>query len=284
MDQFFESGDYNSHHSFYASENRASSEWSASSYAGTPMTRDPSTGSATTTYSDEIIQSPSSEHAAFDSPWSPVHVNNYDSLWSPTSDSSHDMTFPSTSYNFPYTPDATERWWVFYDFVADVEPGQQPYWRLRPGLPSTDQFPATRVVEESPRSQAHDGMFFCMFEGCPKSFRRKADLDRHIKQIHIAADKREKYPCDWKRCIRSREPFHRRDHQREHLRDFHHEDLMRRGSSNKEDEEWWRQRKVNPEWWRCARCLGRVKVEEDGYVCPVCRISCEPERQYFRSR
>ncbi|KAI1276315.1 hypothetical protein F5Y07DRAFT_399573 [Xylaria sp. FL0933] len=158
-----------------------------------------------------------------------------------------DETFPSTGYTFDYEtgatdspiyePGSTERWWELYDFVADVEPDQQPYWGLKPGLPSTDPFPATRAVEESPRSQAHDGMFFCMFEGCPKSFRRKADLDRHYQQTHTSADTTGEYPYYWKKGPRSRDSFHRRDHLREHFRDYHNEDLLRRGS-NKEDEEW----------------------------------------------
>ncbi|KAI0424005.1 hypothetical protein F5Y09DRAFT_163734 [Xylaria sp. FL1042] len=278
MVQFFDSSDFHNHHPFYTPESRASSEWSGSPIAGTPMIRDPSTESAITTYSDEIIQSPNLEYESYNSPWLPMPMSDHDSPWSPTSDSNHDMGFPSTSYN------ATESWWEFYDFIVDVEPGQQPYWRLKPIFQPTDQFPVTRVPEESPRPQTIDGMFFCMFPECPKSFGRKADLERHYKQIHTSAEEKEKFPCDWKKCDRLKEPFGRRDHQRDHYRVYHKEDLMRRGSSNKEDEKWWNERKVIPDWWRCARCLGRVKVEEDGWVCPACRTICEQQRQDFRSR
>ncbi|KAK5628781.1 hypothetical protein RRF57_004496 [Xylaria bambusicola] len=119
---------------------------------------------------------------------------------------------------------------------------------------------------------------------CAKSFRRKADLERHYNQVHISSELKKKFPCDWKKCQRGRDPFHRRDHQRDHYRDYHMEDLMRRGSSSREDQKWWNTRKIIPDWWRCTRCLERVKVEEHGYVCSICRAPCEQDRQFFRTQ
>ncbi|KAI0532555.1 hypothetical protein GGR58DRAFT_517642 [Xylaria digitata] len=202
----------------------------------------------------------------------------------------HDITFSPTNYgplNIPHTSEYGNEgdWWSYYDFITDVEPA---YWRLKPCFTPTDQLPSTRPAEDlSPavrRSPTNEGMFICLAHGCTKSFRRKADLERHYSQLHISAEEKAKFPCDWKKCQRNRDPFHRRDHQRDHYRDYHHEDLMRRGSSGREDPNWWSTRKVNLDWWRCARCLGRVKVEEYGYACPNCRISCETERQYYRTQ
>ncbi|KAI1421114.1 hypothetical protein F5Y12DRAFT_61543 [Xylaria sp. FL1777] len=280
MSQFFDSSDLYNHDPFHPPERRASSEWSASSNYGTPMTRDSSRESAITTYSDDIVQSPNSEYEC--SFWSSMPVGDHDSLRSPVSDSSHDIAFPSTSYQPAYMANE-ENWFLYYDFVADLEPGQQPYWRLKPGIEPTHQLPATRAAEESPRSRTSEGLFICLHKGCTRSFRRKADLERHYLQIHQPAEKKAKYPCDWKRCQRAKEPFYRRDHQRDHYRDYHNEDLMRRGSSSRENQKWWNERKVKLNWWRCTRCLGRVKVKEYGYLCPVCRSSCEQERQYFRT-
>ncbi|KAI0973873.1 hypothetical protein F4678DRAFT_389442 [Xylaria arbuscula] len=282
MSQFFDSGDFYNHYQFYAPERRTSSEWSASPSAGTPMTRNPSIESANTTYSDDLIMTPSPEWRSYN--WSSVPISDHDPLWSPLSDSSHDNTFSLPSYNTPYMSNVGENWWEYYDFIADVEPGQQAYWRLRSDFEPTDQLPATRVAEESPRSQTSEGMFFCMEKDCPKSFRRKADLERHYSHIHTSAENKAKYPCDWKKCQRAKEPFYRRDHQRDHYRDYHHEDLVRRGPSSREDQKWWSDRKIKLDWWRCARCLGRVKVKEYGYTCPGCRTQCEPERQYYRTR
>ncbi|KAI1306189.1 hypothetical protein F5Y03DRAFT_394736 [Xylaria venustula] len=282
MSQDFDSSDFYNHYQYYVPDSRASSDWSGSSSAGTPMTRNPSIESANTTYSDDLTRTPSSEYGSYN--WSYIPISNQDSLWSPMSDSSHDNTFPLPSYNTPYMPNMGEDWWVHYDFVADVEPGQQPYGRLNPRFESTDLLPATRIAEESARSQTSEGMFFCMEKDCPKSFRRKADLERHCSHIHTSAENKAKYPCDWKKCQRAKEPFNRRDHMRDHYRAYHHEDLLRRGSSSREDQKWWSERKIKLDWWRCARCLGRVKVKEDGYSCPICRTNCEPERQYYRTR
>lgn len=123
-----------------------------------------------------------------------------------------------------------------------------------------------------------------MKKDCERSFRRKADLERHYSQLHTSAEQKAKFHCDWKKCQRAQDPFHRRDHQRDHYRDYHNEDLIRRGSSSREDEKWWSTRQVNLDWWRCARCLERVKVEEYNYRCPRCKTGCEQERQHYRTQ
>ncbi|GAP83278.2 putative egg shell [Rosellinia necatrix] len=173
------------------------------------------------------------------------------------------------------------------EFIGGEEgPDPQAYY-LNPQ--HTGQPPATGEAEHlsTPiiHHQSKDGMFHCQEPGCTTSSRRKSDLTRHYEQLHMPLSEKPKYPCDWKKCQRAQEPFHRRDHQRDHYRDYHHEDLTRRGSApSREDQEWWNSRKVNLEWWRCSHCLQRVKLEQDGYTCPLCKGICELARQQYRAR
>ncbi|KAI1126343.1 hypothetical protein F5Y10DRAFT_214483 [Nemania abortiva] len=291
MSQYFENGDFYNHDGAYSFERRESSEW-WSPGTGAPMTRGPSGESIATSGGDQV-QTPTSEYGAYNSSW-PMPVENYDCLW-PPSDFSHDITFSPTSFTISHIPDVEytagngddynagdpDAYWG-YGYITPVDSGQQASWRSRPDLGPMDQGLATRAAEDT--APTNEGLFVCKERGCKGRFRRKADWIRHIEQRHTPADKKPKYPCDWKKCQRSKEPFYRRDHQRDHLRDFHAEDLTRRGSSAKQDEEWWNSRIVNPTWWRCARCLTRVKVEEYGYTCSECGTSCEAERQNYRSR
>ncbi|KXJ92051.1 hypothetical protein Micbo1qcDRAFT_162143, partial [Microdochium bolleyi] len=90
-----------------------------------------------------------------------------------------------------------------------------------------------------------------------KSFKRPADLDRHYKHKHPTSPV-EQFSCDYKRCYRSTEPFTRRDHCRDHYRDYHHEDLSRRGSESIRHEP-----NVSQKWWRCVKCLDRVTIAKD---------------------
>lgn len=252
-------------------------------------------------YSSDIVRTPSPDYETSEPIFSHMPVDNDEPLWSPSSDFSHDNGFSPTCHDRPPVFDANhyfasygstsqDDWWVDYDFIADAGPGQQAYWRLRPGIRPTAQRPAMRAAEDtsamaqSPPAQTNEGMFICLENGCTRSFRRKADLERHYLQCHTPADKKVKYPCDWKKCQRAKDPFHRRDHFRAHLRDYHLEDLMRRGSTGRETQRWWGGRVVKLRWWRCARCLIRVKVQEHGYTCSKCGTSCETERQEHRAR
>ncbi|CAP71664.1 uncharacterized protein PODANS_6_6250 [Podospora anserina S mat+] len=125
----------------------------------------------------------------------------------------------------------------------------------------------------------------CLAPGCSqKSFSRSADLDRHYKQVHIPEDEKRKYRCDYKKCLRHEAPFGRLDHLKEHLRDFHKEDLISR--PKRQDAQWWESRApraVFNGWWRCNRCLVvRVDIETDGYTCPACGDPCESDRVRVR--
>jgi len=123
----------------------------------------------------------------------------------------------------------------------------------------------------------------CPYPGCKNGASRQADLDRHFNVVHLEDDKKIKHICDYKKCPRHTAPFYRQDHFRDHLRIYHKEDLLRRG--NKGDEEWWSSRAPRAlynGWWRCSRCLIRVRLDTDAFTCPNCQSCCEKERQQYR--
>jgi hypothetical protein len=139
-----------------------------------------------------------------------------------------------------------------------------------------------------------------------KPFTRHYDLERHFVTIHQAdkekageeQDRKEQgekvlMNCDYKKCGHTA-PF-RKDHCREHYREYHTEDLIKRGqpkpskpknSKKKLEtvEEFLAARieNLNLNWWRCNKCIQRVHVNPDGYTCPNCNLACEPERVTFR--
>ncbi|KAH6604558.1 hypothetical protein Trco_006265 [Trichoderma cornu-damae] len=123
----------------------------------------------------------------------------------------------------------------------------------------------------------------CLHPGCDaKPFKRRADLDRHYKHKHAPASQKESYHCDYARCGRRRDPFHRRDHFRDHLRDFHKEDIEKRGVAAKED--WFEDRNASHTWWRCTKCLKRIYIGRHGYECPTCKTSLQAKRKELRRR
>ncbi|KAI1773523.1 hypothetical protein F4818DRAFT_112348 [Hypoxylon cercidicola] len=175
-----------------------------------------------------------------------------------------------------------------YNFIAG-DSGQGPYWQLKPGYHPSAECPAmiSAVVPtpEVPRAASDNtsGRHVCLEPYCNASpFRRKADLQRHYLHRHRDATQKKPYPCDWKKCQRSKEPFYRLDHCREHYRDYHMEDLMRRGPNKENSKKWWKSRNVDDRWWRCAKCLSRILIDSKGFECAKCKIQCEPERQKLR--
>lgn len=121
----------------------------------------------------------------------------------------------------------------------------------------------------------------CEAATCEKSFKRPVDLKRHA-DIHKPQSHRQLYPCDYRVCQWDDKSF-RKDHLRDHLRDFHHEDLLKPRSKRKESDEWWAESKMEPDWWRCSRCLQRSRTIET-WNCEHCEWSCEPDRIAHRSR
>jgi rubrerythrin len=104
--------------------------------------------------------------------------------------------------------------------------------------------------------------------------------------------KRKEYQgmlCDYRKCLQH-ENLMRKDHLREHYREYHFEDLIKRGRSKlgkvkTETAEEFLASRVNSlslRWWRCSKCLYRVQVNLNGYTCPICKTKCEPERLKYR--
>lgn len=123
-------------------------------------------------------------------------------------------------------------------------------------------------------------------------FTRPADLERHYRHVHNSND--QFFHCDYTKCNRAKDPFTRKDHYRDHLRDYHKEDLgAAKGEKAAKTAEqkrkwqaaqqvWKNERVIWPNQWRCAKCLARVYVQLEGWNCIVCKQECEPDRQKSR--
>jgi len=177
-----------------------------------------------------------------------------------------------------------------YHFV--VPKGRDPYLQLNSQFTPTAETPE-RVYLDKPR-KVSKGSYPCMFPRCggkQQVFNRPADLERHYKNVHASEDQKDRYLCDYAKCDRATAPFSRKDHFRDHLKDYHKEDLgCARGEKSSKDrrawekaqKRWQAERNITLRWWRCAKCLGRVNTEASGYECRICRQPCEEERQQQR--
>ncbi|KAF7861507.1 hypothetical protein EAF04_008070 [Stromatinia cepivora] len=196
--------------------------------------------------------------------------------------SSHSNSIKATPSSLGWAPESELL--RLYKFI--VPKGKEPYLELLPGYQICDNMPQ-HVFLDSP-SNPQKGVYPCQFPtGCPgKQFRRPADLERHYRHIHGDADQRLSFPCDYKPCSRSKGAFTRKDHYRDHLKDFHKEDIgTAKKPKNAKDptiqalqQAWLEERQIDPRWWRCRRCLQRVYVETNGYKCTTCNEECEKER------
>ncbi|KAK1966736.1 hypothetical protein LY78DRAFT_577811 [Colletotrichum sublineola] len=170
--------------------------------------------------------------------------------------------------------------WSQYDYVPTEDGG---YWQMKPRYVPAGQFPAViphQGVQE--QQEAVDYKFPCLEAGCTANpFKRKADLERHYRQVHQDPSKKEAHKCDYPKCSRKNEPFGRRDHFRDHLRDYHNEDIFKRGTHV--EDSWLKGRNLSSRWWRCSKCLIRVDVNSyPDHVCPKCKNPCEDKRKRAR--
>jgi Zn finger protein HypA/HybF involved in hydrogenase expression len=111
--------------------------------------------------------------------------------------------------------------------------------------------------------------------------------------------------CDYPKCLH--EGTFRKDHCRAHYRKYHNEDLLNQSRQSTEKDKPKKEkpkkekeskrsqdkpetveeflasrRNINLSWWRCYKCIKRVNVETDKYMCPRCIVPCEPERVAWR--
>ncbi|KAI9647801.1 hypothetical protein NHQ30_004189 [Ciborinia camelliae] len=197
--------------------------------------------------------------------------------------SSHSTSIKSTPSSLGWLPE-TE---LLKLYKLIVPKGKEPYLELLPGYQVCYNTP--QLVFLDPPSNPQKGVYPCQFPiGCSgRQFGRPADLERHYRHVHADADQKASFPCDYKPCARSKEPFTRKDHYRDHLKEFHKEDVgTAKQPKNVKDpkkwqtlqQAWLEERKIDSRWWRCRRCLQRVYVETHGYKCTTCNEECAKDR------
>lgn len=197
--------------------------------------------------------------------------------------SSHSNSMKATPSSLGWAPESELL--RLYKFI--VPKGKEPYLELLQGYQICFNVPQRVYLD--PPSNPEKGVYPCQFpSGCPgKQFRRPADLERHYRHVHADADQKGSFPCDYKPCTRSKGPFTRKDHYRDHLKDFHKEDIgTAKQPKNAKDpkaiqalqQTWLEERQIDPRWWRCGRCLQRVYVDTHSYKCITCNEECAQER------
>ncbi|TLS28153.1 hypothetical protein PpBr36_01910 [Pyricularia pennisetigena] len=141
--------------------------------------------------------------------------------------------------------------------------------------------------EEGPSSPKR--LYRCPYEGCDSVFDRSANLTRHVlkSKKHVIADdssdKPEIFHCGFRICQRAgRDAIPRKDHCREHLRNFHKQDLYKRGENLKAD--WLEECLIDKTYWYCNKCLTRNSTVDvsSPWRCSRCGTKCEPERVAIR--
>ncbi len=117
-------------------------------------------------------------------------------------------------------------------------------------------------------------------------FHRPADLERHYRNVHGRGDE---FACDYPKCPRLKDPFFRKDHFRDHLRDYHKEDIGCAKGGPKDEQKWQQaqkkwlaERAISSKHWRCSWCLVKNYVAEVGWECSSCKTPCEEDRSRIR--
>ncbi|KAG5966101.1 hypothetical protein E4U57_003008 [Claviceps arundinis] len=144
---------------------------------------------------------------------------------------------PTNSYAQSYSATALLRQSPNIDLISKVPASRFPFEdqrtdssSLRSSLASSP-FLSTASTTPSTSPPDSDYPVCCLYPGCnSKPFKRRADLDRHYKHRHAAEDQKASFNCDYPHCNRRENSFHRLDHFRDHLREFHKENIQKRGS------------------------------------------------------
>lgn len=84
----------------------------------------------------------------------------------------------------------------------------------------------------------------------------------------------------------------RKDHLRDHYKNYHFEDLGRAKKNEKmsleerqrAEEIWQLERRIDANWWRCPHDLIRIHIAEKGFICDTCNQPCEQERITARQK
>lgn len=162
-------------------------------------------------------------------------------------------------------------WRMYYTFEVDKA---EAYFTLQPGYLVTENYPAHIPRNSVKGCREHD----CEVIGCKATpFTRHYDLERHFKSRHSA---KGFVNCDYTKC--PHKAALRKDHCREHYREYHNEDLIKRGDSNAQGFLFNKSDYMQPNWWRCSRCLHRVSIKKYAFKCGKCKTDCERERVAWR--
>ncbi|OLN97118.1 hypothetical protein CCHL11_02062 [Colletotrichum chlorophyti] len=102
--------------------------------------------------------------------------------------------------------------------------------------------------------------------------------------VSTGKDKDGVFCCDYPACNRKADPFNRKDRLRTHMAEVHKEDVKTTVKNGDMTPEWFATRKIYYQWWRCPKCLERIKVEENGWECPNDGGKCEDKRREFREK
>ncbi|KAI1085311.1 hypothetical protein F5B20DRAFT_575778 [Whalleya microplaca] len=261
------------------------SSWPYSGPYSAAMARGPSHGSGSSEYTDYSASTSGSGNGEYGMEFSPCSDTMGSYPYFSTADTSS-YTTGGQGYNTYNQGDDSGFQYQYYDFILGEGAGQGSYWQLKAGYTPSATLPERMAYDQNadvPRS-ANDasGQHVCLEPFCNSNpFRRKADLQRHYMHIHRDVSQKKAFHCDWKKCQRFKEPFFRLDHCRDHYRDYHNEDILRRGANN-ESNEWWQSRNVDRKWWRCPKCLSRIYVKSDGFDCAKCKTKCESDRRKLR--
>lgn len=139
----------------------------------------------------------------------------------------------------------------------------------------------TTRLHVSLNSNARKNEYICLLgENCG-TFKNLSNLESHYWMMHRLRD--EQWCCDYENCPKSKDPLAGKDKLREHLRDSDHkEDLPRK--SKTESEQWWAERKIFPDFWRCWDCLRKVYIKSEGYSCGKCHKDLDRERNKRRKK
>jgi len=246
---------------------------------------------APTDSSGPIYISPTSSSSTFVDyyEYEPALPSTDRSIETPTSfpgNASEPTRYTPRTLGWTYDTDLLKR----YSFV--ILKGRESFLELRPQWSPTHETPA-HVYLDTP-ARVEKNQFPCQYPGQCRGkqtvFGRPADLERHYKNVHF--DHMDVFPCDYPRCARLHEPFTRKDHYRDHLRDYHKEDIGSSKGRKSDDEQkaakmqaiWLSERNINAKYWRCARCLTRCHVAQVGWECTKCRVPCEEERIKVREK
>ncbi|KAG5932397.1 hypothetical protein E4U60_005271 [Claviceps pazoutovae] len=150
---------------------------------------------------------------------------------------------PPNSYSPSYSATLSSRQSPNIDLISKVPASRFPFEDQRTDssslLSSSSSSPFLSTASTTPSTSQPDSDYpvCCLYPGCnARPFKRRADLDRHYKHRHAAEGQKLSFNCDYPHCNRRKDPFHRLDHFRDHLREFHKENIQKRGS--KVDEGW----------------------------------------------